>query len=75
MNVLDLKNFLDELIKEGKGNLEIVLAQDAEGNAFNRIDTAQLDLCDDENNPVNEDDIGEEYNIEDLTEKVTIWCC
>ncbi|TPF17976.1 hypothetical protein [Priestia megaterium] len=75
MNVLELKNFLDELIKDGKGELEIVMSKDAEGNAFNRLDTAQLDLCNDENEPVNEEDIGEYYEREDLTEKVIIWCC
>lgn len=75
MNVLQLRNFLDELIKNGKGNHDIVLSSDAEGNRFNRIDTAQLDMCTDENDPVHPDDIGTEYDEADLTEKVTIWSC
>jgi hypothetical protein len=72
MNVTELKLLLDKLIEDGKGNLEIVVSKDAEGNGFNEIDELGVSHCF-ENEPVHPDDIGEEYDEEDLIEKLIVW--
>lgn len=72
MKLSELKVVIDELFQQGKGNLEIILSKDAEGNGFNDIDELTVDHCYD-NEPVHPDDIGTEYDEEDLEEKVVIW--
>ena len=72
MKIIELKLHLDKLVEEGKGELEIVVSKDAEGNGFNEIDELGVSQCFD-NEPVHPDDIGEEYNEEDLTEKLVVW--
>ncbi|MEM5009336.1 hypothetical protein WKH57_01315 [Niallia taxi] len=72
MTINRLKELLDYLIKEGHGELEVLLSKDAEGNGFNGVDDITVNHCY-ENDPIHPDDIGTEYNEEDLEVKSIIW--
>jgi N-acetylmuramoyl-L-alanine amidase CwlA len=72
VTVNELKAELDKLIENGKGDMEILASKDAEGNGFNNLDEVSVNHCYDDE-PVHPDDIGTEYDAEDLVEKVVIW--
>ncbi|MGZ9868169.1 hypothetical protein ACU3L3_07080 [Priestia endophytica] len=72
MKLNELKKLIDELVEDGKGEMEVLLSEDAEGNGFNDIDELGVSHCH-YDTPVHPDDIGEEYDEEDLEEKVIIW--
>jgi hypothetical protein len=48
LTVNELKEELDKLIENGKGDIEILASKDAEGNGFNSLDeiTVEEDLDD-----------------------------
>jgi hypothetical protein len=72
LTVNELKAELEKLIENGKGDMDILASKDAEGNGFNNLDEVTVDHCYDDE-PVHPDDIGTEYDEEDLVEKVVIW--
>lgn len=72
MNVKKLHELLGLLIQEGKGELDVFVSKDPEGNAFRKIDEATLDYYFD-GEPVHPDDIGTAYDIKEVVEKITIW--
>ena len=72
MTVNELKAELEKLIESGKGDLEILAPKYAEGNGFNNLDEVVVNHYYD-NEPIHPDDIGTEYDEEDLIKKVVIW--
>lgn len=72
MTLSELKIVIDELIKRGNGDLEVLSSSDSEGNSFNSVYELSISHCY-EDEPVHPDDIGTEYDEEDLVEKVVIW--
>jgi hypothetical protein len=72
MKLNELKRLINELVEDGKGEMEVLLSEDAEGNGFNDIDELTVDHCYDDE-VVHPDDIGTEYDEESLEEKVIIW--
>ncbi|EGI2114775.1 hypothetical protein FH832_002838 [Listeria monocytogenes] len=72
MNVAELRSQLNKLIEEGKGELEVVVSSDAEGNSLSRLDELSISYCY-EDEPIHPDDVGTEFDEEDLTVRVIVW--
>lgn len=72
MRLAKLKEIVDELIEDGHGELDVIMSKDAEGNGFSSLYELFISHCYD-NEPIHPNDIGTEYDEEDIERKIVMY--